>query len=101
MIMYAPAAQSIPVLMTFDPEGNRISEASIDFGCWDGGPYDYTCKGGFVINRDMTISLNHETIVTKSYDVRDSTEIFPAKYPYSWKGKILNNGTIELEKRPE
>jgi hypothetical protein len=101
MIMYAPAAQSIPVLMTFDPEGNRISGASIDFGCWSGGPYDYTCSGGFIIHQDMTVSLNHETIVTKSYDDRDSTEIFPAKYSNSWKGKILNNGIIEIEKHPE
>jgi hypothetical protein len=100
-IFFAAAAHALPVIVTFDKAGHTISATSIDFGCWDGGPYDYTCSGGFVINPDMTITLNHETVVTKSYDDRDSTEVFPVKYPNSWKGKILMNGTIKIEKRPE
>lgn len=101
VIMYAPAAHSIPVIMTFDQAGNRISGTSIDFGCWDGGPYDYTCSGGFVINQDLSISLNHETVVTKSYDDRDSTEIFPWKEAHNWKGRILKSGAVEIDERPK
>jgi hypothetical protein len=100
-IFFGAAAHALPIIATFDKTGHTISTTSIDFGCWDGGPYDYTCSGGFVINPDMSISLNHETVVTKSYDARDSTDAFPVKYPYSWKGKILMNGAIEIEKRPE
>jgi hypothetical protein len=94
------AVTPIPMIETFDKSGKFIDSEQIDFGCWGGGaPYEYTCEGGYVLNKDFTISLYHETIVTDCV-VCDSTEIFPRSYAYQWKGRILNNGTIEMENRP-
>lgn len=89
------------MIVTFDKSAKLISANQIDFGCWGGGaPYEYTCEGGYVLNKDLTIALSHETIVTDCV-VCDSAEVLPRSYAYQWKGKTLKNGVIEIEKRPQ
>ncbi|HCW09042.1 MAG TPA: hypothetical protein DGG95_16925 [Cytophagales bacterium] len=93
LIFYAPAATLIPVITTFDKTGERIYDQGVDFGCWDGGPYSYECDGQIKIDSKMNLNLEH---VTTCFDC-DSTSSKPVKYFEKRKGKIRNDGMIELE----
>lgn len=97
LIYYAPAVTYIPVLKTYDKYGNEISSKGIDFGCWDGGPFSYKCDGHIKVNNKMIIDIDH---VTTCFDC-DSTSKESIIYSETRKGKILENGVIELEDRNE
>jgi hypothetical protein len=102
LFMYMHGAITpIPMIVTFDKSAEIVSAEQIDYGCWSGGgPCDYTCSGGYVINKDLTISLSHEITVTDCI-YRDSADVYPWKETRNWKGKINKNGKIEIEDRPE
>ena len=97
LIFYAPTVTFIPVISTYDKKGNRISDKGIDFGCWDGGPYDYSCDGHLTVDNKMNLNLEHVTICNDC----DSTSTEPVKFIEKRKGKITNNGQVELEARKE
>jgi len=92
VIFYAPAVTYVPVLSTFDKKGNRIYDQGIDFGCWDGGPGEYDCNGYLRIDSSLNLDLRH---TVTCYDC-GSTLSSPKKYFKSGKGKIKQDGRIEL-----
>jgi hypothetical protein len=95
IVTLAAADCYIPVLSTYDEEGNKIDEQDIHIGgC--GGDCGFTCEEYMVINADYTIytsdtisqyecdSLGNETPGTREHFVVYKT------------GRLLSNGKIEL-----
>jgi hypothetical protein len=93
LIFYAPAVTYIPSVCTFDKKGNRIDGKSFDFGCWDGGPGEYSCDGRLTIDKEMNLRLDH---VTTCYDC-DTISKKPTQYFDKGEGEIKNDGHIEFE----
>jgi hypothetical protein len=93
LITYVPTVNYIPVITTFDQQGNILCEQEINFGCWDGGP-DHKCEGTITIDSSFQIKLVHKTTCFKC----DSTTRNPIVYLNSQDGFISKSGQIVLYK---
>ena len=92
LVFYAPAVTYVPVLVTFDKNGSKIHDRSVDFGCWDGGPDNYECDGHLTVDKNLNLNFEH---VTTCYGC-DSTSTAPKLYIDKGKGKIGKDGQIKL-----
>lgn len=92
LIFYAPASTYVPVVSTFDKNGDRIDSKSIEFGCWDGGPDEYFCEGEVVIDNAMNLSLSHTILCSNCGNLSTN----PIKYFNYGNGVFNSSGQIEL-----
>jgi hypothetical protein len=96
IVLYPGGCDYLPVLLTFDKSGNKISEERLlNRGCGEGPGLVY-CSATGVINNDLTIYLV-DTLKTVSVDSIlkpiDGTRKYYCMYK---KGKINSNGKITM-----
>lgn len=94
-ITLAPADCYVPVLTTFNKEGNKIDEKAINIGgC--GADCGFTCEEYMIINKDYSIYVSDTISQTKCDSMGNEIPGTTEHYVNYKTGKLLSNGKIKL-----
>ena len=86
---------SLPVLTTYDNNGEQIDQKEIAIGNWGGGP-GISCSEYMIIRNDLSIYVSDTMSVTKVNNVGKEIKGTTQNFVEYREGKLHHNGKIEL-----
>lgn len=97
VITLLPGDEYVPILTTYDKQGNLIDSKSILVNGCGGGPCIDYCSSTSIIEKDFTIFCV-DTIIGPTCDSLDNRILgTDSIYTTFFKGKITKSGKIEFE----